>query len=62
VASNAAGSATASFELPVKPGGERYDGTAFQRIDTMKRYDGTAFVDVQFVKRYDGTAWVDANL
>lgn len=62
VASNAAGSATATFQLPVKPGGERYDGTAFQRVGTFKRYDGTAFVDVEFVKRYDGTAWVDANL
>ena len=61
-ATNAAGSTDAPFTLFVKPGGERYDGTAFQRIDTMKRYDGTAFVDVQFVKRYDGTAWVDANL
>jgi len=62
VASNAAGSATANFSLPVKPGAERYDGTAFQRVGTFKRYDGTAFVDVEFVKRYDGTAWVDANL
>jgi len=61
-ATNAAGSADAPFTLDVKPGGERFDGTDFQRIETLKRYDGTDFVDVQFVKRFDGTDWVDANL
>jgi len=61
-ATNAAGSADAPFTLFVKPGGERFDGTVFQRITTLKRFDGTNFVDVQFVKRFDGTNWVDANL
>lgn len=61
-ATNAAGSADAPFTLDVKPGGERFDGTDFQRIETLKRFDGTSFVDVEFVKRFDGTNWVDANL
>ena len=62
VATNAAGSTSAPFTLSVKPGGERFDGVDFQRIETLKRYDGAAFVDVQFIKRFDGTNWVDANL
>lgn len=62
VAANAAGSATASFSLPVKPGAQRWDGTAWQWVETFKRWDGSAWVDVTQTKRWDGSQWVDADL
>lgn len=62
VASNAAGSATAAFSLPVKPGAQRWDGSAWQWVETFKRWDGTAWVDVTSTKRWDGSQWVDADL
>lgn len=61
IASNAAGSATATFDLDVKPGGERWDGSAWQRIQTLKRWDGSAWVDVMSLKRWNGTSWTNAN-
>jgi hypothetical protein len=61
IASNAAGSATATFDLDVKPGGERWDGSAWQRIQTLKRWDGSAWVDVMSLKRWDGTSWTNDN-
>ena len=62
VASNAAGSATASFSLPVKPGAQRWDGSAWVRVETYKRWDGSAWVDVTQSRRWDGSAWVAADL
>lgn len=62
VASNAAGSATASFSLPVKPGLQRWDGTAWQWVETLKRWDGSSWVDVTQTKRWDGSQWVAADL
>ena len=62
VASNAAGSATASFSLPVKPGAQRYDGAAFVWVNELSRWDGAEFVDVEFVKRWNGSAWVNADV
>ena len=62
VASNAAGSATASFSLPVKPGARRWDGSAWVRVQTYKRWDGSAWVDVTQSRRWNGSAWVAADL
>jgi hypothetical protein len=62
VASNAAGSATASFSLPVKPGARRWDGSAWVRVETYKRWDGSAWVDVTQSRRWNGSAWVAADL
>jgi hypothetical protein len=61
IASNASGSATAPFTLPVKPGARRWDGSAWVRADRIQRWDGSAFVNVGFVKRWDGSAWVNAD-
>lgn len=62
IATNAAGSATASFSLPVKPGGQRYDGSDFVWIEEFSRWTGSEFVDVQFIKRWNGSAWINADL
>jgi hypothetical protein len=61
IASNAAGSATANFDLDVKPGGRRWDGSSWQRIETFKRWTGSEWVDVMSSKRWSGSAWINAN-
>jgi hypothetical protein len=61
-ASNAGGEVTQAFTLVVKPGGFRWDGSAWVRITTFKRWDGSAWVDVTQLRRWDGSNWVNANL
>jgi hypothetical protein len=61
-AENAGGNVTQAFTLVVKPGGFRWDGSAWVRITTLKRYDGSAWVDVTQLRRWDGSNWVNANL
>lgn len=58
---NAAGTASANFTLVVAPSVRKYDGAAFDWVDTLKRWDGSNWVDVTFVRRWDGSSWTDAN-
>lgn len=59
---NSAGNVTKAFNISVKPGGFRWNGSAWQRVTIMKRWNGSAWVDVAAAKRWNGSAWVSADL
>lgn len=59
---NAAGTATANYNLTVAPSVRKYDGTDFETwATTLKRWDGANWVDVTWVRRWNGSIWENAD-
>lgn len=58
---NAAGTATANFNLSVDPNVRIYDGAEFDWADTLKRWDGSDWVQVEWVRKWNGSTWENAD-
>lgn len=41
---------------------QRWNGTSFVDLSTLKRWSGSAWVDITLAKRWSGSAWVDLTL
>jgi hypothetical protein len=58
---NAAGTATANFDLNVSPSLRYYDGSVWKWATTLKRWDGSEWVDVESLKKWNGSTWENAD-
>lgn len=58
---NAAGTATANFNLSVDPNVRIYDGATFDWADTLKRWNGSEWVQVEWVRKWNGSTWENAD-